>query len=147
MSYGREATYQSCCTEAELLAPDMPNTFDWIEIQTQEIERAARFYEGLFGWRVTKKDAADGSEVWIFDTGGKPRLRNLRRGGLWSRPMGKPLGVVVYVLVDDIDGTLRKAIELGGKVVTPKTPQGPGFRACFSDPSGNVLGLWEEPNH
>ena len=60
------------------------------------------------------------------------------------RPAGEPLGIVVYVEVDDLDATLRKVRELGGRVVTPKTPQGPNFRATFTDPSGNLLALWQE---
>ena len=67
----------------------MPNTFDWIEIRTGDIEETARFYEGLFGWKVTEKETADGFDVWIFDTGGEPRVQNLRRGGMWLRPTGR----------------------------------------------------------
>jgi len=122
----------------------MANTFGWIEIKTRDIEKTANFYENLFGWRVIEKDTADGFDVWIFDTGGEPRVQNLRRGGIWLRPSGEPLGIVVYVEVDDIETILKKVRELGGKVVTPKTPQGPNFRATFTDPSGNILALWEE---
>jgi hypothetical protein len=124
----------------------MANTFDWVEIQVTDIERAADFYKGLFGWSVIERDAADGSDVCIFDTGGTPRTENLSRGGLWLRPAGERLGVVVYVVVEDIDATLRQASALGGQVIVPRAPQGPHFRACFSDPDGNVLGLWEEPS-
>ena len=122
----------------------MANTFDWVGIETGDVAEAAAFYEGLFGWQVVRKEIADGSEVWIFDTGGEPRLENLRRGGIWVRPPGDPLGVVVYVVVDDIEAVLRKVRELGGQVITGKTPQGSAHRACFADPGGNRLGLWEE---
>jgi len=122
----------------------MANTFGWVEIRTKDIEKTADFYEKLFGWEVIAKDLADGLDVWIFDTGDEPRIQNLRRGGIWLRPKDEPLGVVVYIEVDNIDATLEKAKELGGKIVTPKTPQGPAFRACFTDPDGNLFGLWEE---
>jgi len=123
----------------------MANTFDWVEIHVTDVERAADFYHGLFGWSILAKDMAGGSDVWIFDTGGTPRTENLSRGGLWLRPTSEQLGVVVYILVDDIDATLQRASARGGHVVVPRTPQGSSFRACFSDPDGNVLGLWEEP--
>jgi len=122
----------------------MANTFDWVEIATRNVAETASFYERLFGWKVIQKETADGFDVWIFDTGDQPRLENLRRGGIWERPQGDPLGVVVYVVVDDIEAVLRRAKELGGKVITAKTPQGPAYRACFADPGGNRLGLWEE---
>lgn len=122
----------------------MSNTIDWIEINTRNVAEAAQFYEGLFGWKIIQQDTADGSDVWIFDTGGIPRLENLRRGGIWERPADDPFGVVVYVMVDDIDLILRRARELGGTVIIEKTPQGEAHRACLADPSGNRLGLWEE---
>jgi predicted enzyme related to lactoylglutathione lyase len=64
----------------------MANTFDWIEIMTANIEETANFYEILFGWKIIQKDTAEGLDVWIFDTGGEPRVQNLRRGGIWLRP-------------------------------------------------------------
>ena len=122
----------------------MPNTFDWIEIRTTDIEEVARFYENVFGWRITEQESADGLAVWLFDTGGEPRIQNLRRGGIWARPAGESPGIVVYVLVEDIEATLAKVTALGGKAVGLKTPQGSAYRAYFADPSGNILGLWEE---
>ena len=73
----------------------MPNTFDWIEIKTNDIDASAHFYESLFGWRITKRETADRFAVWLFDTGGEPRVWNLRRGGMWLRPSDEALGVVV----------------------------------------------------
>ncbi len=95
---------------------------------------------------MIQKETTEGFDYWIFDTGGEPRVQNIQRGGLWLRPEDEPLGVVVYIIVDDIEATLKKVTELGGEVVTPKTRQGPTFRACFTDPSGNLFGLWEEKN-
>ncbi len=122
----------------------MPNTFDWIEIRTHNIEETAHFYESLFGWKITQKETAGESDVWLFDTGGEPRVQNLRRGGIWLRPKGEPLGVVVYIVVDDIDATLKRVTELGGKVAVSKMPLGAGYGAYFADTSENLLGLYED---
>jgi predicted enzyme related to lactoylglutathione lyase len=122
----------------------MANTFDWIEIRVRDIGEAASFYESLFGWTVVGKETTDGFDYWIFDTGAEPRLENIRRGGLWLMPDDESVGVVVYVVVDEIERVLKKVRELGGEVVKPKTPQGGGFRAYFADPGGNLFGLWEE---
>ncbi len=122
----------------------MANTFDWIEIRTHDIADTARFYESLFGWKIMEKETADGFDVWLFDTGSEPRLENLRRGGIWLRPQGEPLGLVVYVVVDDIEATLQKVTNLGGKVTAAKAPLGAGYGAFFRDPNGNLLGLYED---
>ena len=118
----------------------MANTFDWIEIRTSNIETTADFYESLFGWKIIEKETA----YWIFDTSGEPRVQNLRRGGICLKPKGEPLGVVAYIVVDDIEATLKRVMELRGKVVGPKAPLGSGYGAYFKDPSGNLLGLYEE---
>jgi len=120
------------------------HTFDWIEIRTHDIEATAAFYESLLGWRITDKQIADGLDVWILDTGGEPRVENLRRGGIWLRPKSEPLGFVVYVLVDDIEATLEHVTQLGGEVVGPRIPVGAGHAAYFTDPSGNLVALYEE---
>ena len=122
----------------------MPNTFDWIEIRTHNIAETAHFYESLFGWRIIEKETADGFDVWLFDTGSEPRVQNLRRGGIWLRPQGEPLGVVVYIAVDDIEATLKRVTKLGGKVTISKAPLGAGYGAYFTDPNGNLLGLYED---
>jgi len=122
----------------------MANTFDWIELGTGNIRRAAEFYRRLFGWQVVRQDTAGGADYWIFDTGHKPRLENLRRGALCLRPKGTGPGVLAYVLVEDIDAVLHLLVDLGGEVVVPKHPIGPAFTACLADPDGNRLGLWQE---
>jgi predicted enzyme related to lactoylglutathione lyase len=122
----------------------MANTFDWVEIRVRDTRRAAAFFKSLFSWEVIRKESADGSDYWIFDTGDKPRAENLNRGALWLRPEPADLGIVVYVVVEDIDAVLRKVADLGGRVVLPKSPQGPAFKAYFEDPDGNRFGLWQE---
>jgi hypothetical protein len=123
---------------------DMANTIDWVEIRTEDIEQAARFYESLFGWRITRKEVALGMDVWLFDTGGEPHIHNLRRGGLLVVPKGEPSGIVVYILVDDIEATLSRVAELGGRGVSSRARLSGGYCAYFKDPGGNLLGLYEE---
>jgi predicted enzyme related to lactoylglutathione lyase len=122
----------------------MANTFDWIEIRTQDVEDQARFLKRLFGWKVVERIAEDGSPYWIFDTGAEPRVENLRRGALWLRPGNEAPRTVVYIHAEDIDATLKRVVALGGKVVAPRVAEGRAFRAYFATPDGNVFGLWEE---
>jgi len=122
----------------------MANTFDWVEIRTGDTDKAAKFYKDLFGWKVVRRETADGSDYWIFDTGGEPRTKNLRRGALWLRPDDADHGVVVYVVVEDIEAILQQVADLGGEIIFPKTPQGTAFKAYFTDPDGNLFGLWQE---
>jgi predicted enzyme related to lactoylglutathione lyase len=123
---------------------DMPNTFDWIEIRTHNIEKIAAFYQALFGWKIKNQESAADFPVWIFDTGHHPRLENLRRGGILLRPKSDSVGIVVYIYVEDIDAILERVVELDGKIIHSKAPMGSGFGAFFQDPDGNMLGLYQE---
>lgn len=50
---------------------------------------------------------------------------------------------VVYFFVDDIEETLRKAVECGGKQTLERTAQGEhGWYADFRDSEGNFHGLF-----
>jgi predicted enzyme related to lactoylglutathione lyase len=120
------------------------NTFDWIEIRTRDIERTMAFYAAIFGWKVIEKEIVDGSEVWIFDTNGEPRVHNLRRGGIWVRSGSDSQGFVVYIVVPSIEATMKQAQELGGRVIDSITDVGGGFIALIEDTGGNRFGLYQD---
>jgi len=101
----------------------MANTFDWLEIRTRDITRAARFYGEVFGWQVVQQELQEGSDYWIFDTGDTPRLENIRRGGMWLRPAGADLRVVPYIFVLDIEEVLARVTALGGRILPPGPPR------------------------
>jgi predicted enzyme related to lactoylglutathione lyase len=116
----------------------MNNIFHWVEIRTRDLNKSKKFYESLFGWKVSGTKNEDFA-YWTMDTGSKIG------SGMWRMPKEKPLGVLVYILVDDIAQTLKRVEELGGKITMPKTPSVEGcFMAFFTDPEGNPFGLWEE---
>ena len=51
--------------------------------------------------------------------------------------------VLVYVDTDDINASLAKVEKLGGKIVTQKTEiPGIGWLGVFTDPTGNLIGLF-----
>ena len=65
-------------------------------------------------------------------------------GGLNPVKDDYPAGtVMVYVGSDDIDATLAKVEQLGGKTLVPKSEiPGQGWFGMFSDPTGNTIGLF-----
>jgi len=114
----------------------MPNRFNWVEIRVRDLEKAKKFYGSLFDWKISGKENKDYA-YWLIDTGEKPN------GGMWRFPEGKPLGIIVYILVDDIDKTLEEIVKLGGRVVVPKSKENGNAMATFADPDGNLLGLYQ----
>ena len=110
-----------------------------VEIPAANVEAASKFYQELFGWKITPVpemnytmwEAMDGSG------GGFPAVSD-------ENPAGQ---VLVYIDSDDIEADLKKVEKLGGTVVHPKMeiPQ-MGWFGIFKDPTGNVLALYTSMN-
>lgn len=108
-----------------------------VDIPAQDPQAAGRFYSELFGWQV---QPLPGMQYVRFQsphhaTGGFVGL-----GGPVQHQAGE---LLVYVGSDDIDGDLRKAEQLGGKTLIPKTViPNTGWLGVFQDPAGNRVGLF-----
>lgn len=77
------------------------------------------------------------------DEGG-PSEPGFVNGGMFERGPEMPSGPVVVISVESIDDSLTQISELGGSALTGRAAVGDmGFAAYFTDPEGNVMGLWE----
>jgi hypothetical protein len=116
------------------------NRIGWFEIHVHDFEQAKKFYGDLFGWEF-KLSQGSTSMYWNINTG-----ENSVGGGFMkkSKPEHDGQAVILYMETDDIEGLLKKADGLGGKVHTPKTKisDNAGFFGLFNDPDGNLMGLW-----
>ena len=67
--------------------------------------------------------------------------------GTWvlGRRAATEPGLLIYVMVDSVAATVDAVIASGGKIVQPIGMDAPEITARFSDPAGNVLGLYQEP--
>ena len=115
------------------------------EIPAADLDRAQTFYREAFGWTITPMPEM---QYTMVQTGpateqGMPSEPGFINGGMMQRqdPITSP---VVTVHVEDVDDALRHIEELGGKTVAGRMAVGEmGFAAYFSDPEGNVVGLWQ----
>ena len=111
----------------------------YLEIPTTDVETSANFYAKIFGWKIRVR--GDGQRAFDDAPGAV--------SGAWvlGRPPMREPGMLTYVTVDNIDGTLAEISQAGGQTVTPRTALGPGGQvfATLSDPMGNILGLYQEP--
>jgi uncharacterized protein len=133
----------------------MDHTIVHFEIPADQPERAAKFYRDLFGWEISKwegsADQRDGFEYWMVrtvptDEQGMPSRPGVN-GGLMRR-MYPGQAPVNYILVESVDDYVRRAEELGAKLMMGKTPvPGMGWFAQLTDPEGNVLAIWETDSH
>ena len=108
----------------------------WTELMTTDTEDAARFYTETFGWTAEKMPMPTGD--YIILKAGEEKV-----GGIMARPEeagDAPPHWCSYVTVDDVDATMKKVEELGGKICHPPIdiPQVGRF-IHFVDPQGAAL--------
>jgi len=107
-----------------------------IDIPVQDLGAATAFYGSLFGWQIAEMPGFEGYPMWQAPN-------KISGGGLAPRSEGftQPRS---YVEVDSIDEALARAVELGGTVAMAKAPiDETSAWAAFTDPDGNVIGLYE----
>ena len=112
----------------------------WFEITSTDPSRARDFYTQLFDWTGEAPPELGG--YTLIDTGAAPEAVG---GGIGAAdPTGLPPGILLYVRVEDLEGTLAKAASLGGSTLTPPTqlPADNGSIAVLADPDGHAVGLW-----
>ena len=54
-------------------------------------------------------------------------------------------GLLIYIMVDSVAATMEAVRANGGDIVQPIGGDAPEITARFSDPAGNVFGLYQEP--
>jgi uncharacterized protein len=115
------------------------------EIPADDVERAQAFYREAFGWRLQPMPEMQYTLASTTETDetGAPKEPGGINGGLMQR-QGQMTAPILTIEAEDIEDTLLTVEKLGGSVVAPKMAVGGmGFTAYFSDPEGNVIGLWQ----
>ena len=124
-----------------------PGHFSWNELITNDTKGSADFYGKLFGWKAEPfrpaGTPADCPPYTVFKTD----AQDMGAGGMMQAPMpGIPTHWLPYVVVENADASLAKAVELGAKGLTPVMAIGEvGRVAVIQDPHGGVIGLHELP--
>jgi predicted enzyme related to lactoylglutathione lyase len=94
----------------------------YIEIPATDIARSSDFYRAVFGWNIRQR--SDGRQAFDDSTG--------QVSGTWvlGRAPGKQPGLLIYVMADNVQATLRRSLRTAGRShrrsaqMHPRSPQG-----------------------
>ena len=126
----------------------LKNAISWFEIPTTDIDRAAKFYETIFGVSLIPMDM-ENIKMRMF-----PLEDNMTQVGgalVDSGGFHKPSatdGPLIYLNGNpDLQKVLDKVEAAGGKIMVPKMEISPeyGFMGVFIDTEGNRIGLHSIP--
>lgn len=108
----------------------------YIDIPAIDIKISSTFYQNVFGWNIRKR--SDG-QISFDDPVGEV-------SGTWNlcTEIQKEPGILIYIMVDNVANAIELIVANGGNVVDPMTENGSAIIARFSDPAGNVFGLYQE---
>jgi hypothetical protein len=117
----------------------MPNNVAHFNLEADDLSRARRFYEQVFGWQFRAWGPPD---FLMIQTGtdAEPGIH----GSLSRRdeplPAGGMNGFECTIAVDDIDATAAAIEEHGGKITLQRSViHGVGLHIRFLDTEGNIV--------
>ena len=123
--------------------------FCWAELVAYDMPAAIAFYQQVMDWKTTDLNAScDDSMPHVqFESEGQP-VAGLIQLSEPLKEAGLPSVWNTYVCVEDLQFSLDKAVQLGGTITCPITNAGEhGLIAFVQDPSGGVIGLWQQGLH
>jgi uncharacterized protein len=107
-----------------------------IEIPADDLDRAKRFYNEVFGWELASMGGFEDYLVYRVGSVG---------GGIGKR--GKTAGKVIrnYITVDSLDEAEPIVKRAGGKILQPRSdvPQ-MGQYTVVADSEGNEIAIWQD---
>jgi predicted enzyme related to lactoylglutathione lyase len=114
--------------------------FVWYELMTSDPKAAIAFYSEVIGWKTQPFEGSD-YMMWMGAQGPLGGTTVLPEA---AKQMGAPPHWMSNVTVADVDATVARVRELGGKVyVAPQDMPGVGRFAVIADPQGATISVFK----
>lgn len=108
------------------------------EIPANNPQAVMKFFEDIFGW---KYQGFGDFEYWIAMTGDE-KSPGINGAIMKRRDAAQP--IVNSIEVESFDAAAVRIEKAGGKIVVPKAAiPGMGWYGYFTDPEGNIHGLFQ----
>ena len=113
-----------------------------IIIPTVDFYRAINFYETILGLKLSVFECETEKMACFIEQGEVV-------GALFYAPSYQPSpdGILIHFNSQDIEDTLSKVLDKGGKIIIPKTKieaENKGYFAVLEDSEGNHVGIYEK---
>jgi predicted enzyme related to lactoylglutathione lyase len=121
-------------------------TIGWAGVALPDLAAGAAFYTKLFGWEVEMSES-DSFPYSMFKLDGKA-VAGMGELGPEEVKAGQPPVWSSYVIVDNLDATFSRAVELGAApVMEPMDVTDAGRMFFIIDPVGAAVGFLQSGSH
>ena len=121
------------------MAPTLANgKICYLELPALNASQSAAFYSKAFGWSMRTR--GDGAQAFDDTTG------EVSGAFVLGRNAAVTPGLLFYIMVDSVAETCRAVEAQGGTIVQPIGVDAPEITARFRDPTGNLIGLYQDPS-
>lgn len=111
------------------------------EIPCNNPESTIEFFQNVFGWKFEQF----GKEQYWMAISGDEKSPGINGAIMKKRDPAQP--IVNTIGVENLDEAIKQIENNGGKTVVPRMPvPSVGWLAYFTDPDGNIHGIWQEDN-
>jgi len=121
----------------------MASNISHFGINADDVGRARRFYESVFGWKFSAWGPPDFFQIETGDAP-DPGLRGALQRRRELAPGVRILGFECTIAVASVDATAEAVTAGGGRVIMEKTTiAGVGHLIFFEDTEGNIAGAMQ----
>jgi predicted enzyme related to lactoylglutathione lyase len=116
-----------------------PGQIGWIDLTVGDAPRLRDFYREVVGWEVEELSMGDYADFVMKCDGEAVSGVCHARGGNADQPPGW----MIYVVVEDLDRSLTRCEQGGGRIRVGARSMAEGRFAVIEDPSGATCALFE----
>lgn len=122
----------------------MPGKIGWIDLTVADAPALRDFYQNVAGWTPAPVDMGEYQDFCMHPPGDPQPVAGICHARGQNAHI--PPVWLVYIMVDDLDESLRHCDAMGGKRRGDIRSMGAAGRYCVSeDPAGAVSALFESP--
>ena len=122
----------------------MPGKIAWIDLTVPDAPALRDFYQNVTGWTPAPVDMGEYQDFCMHPPGEPQPVAGICHARGHNAQL--PPVWLVYIMVDDLDESLRRCDAMGGKRRGDIRSMGAAGRYCvIEDPAGAVSALFEAP--
>jgi uncharacterized protein len=117
----------------------------WNDLTVKNAEEVSKFYSEVVGW---SREPVNMGEYHDFNMN-RPKDDAISAGICHAKGTNAnlPPQWLIYIAVDNIEESVKRCKELGGKIISPvKLVKGYGKYCVIKDPAGAAAALFEQEN-